>query len=194
MDEPSVRQSENIVGNDNAGRDIIKHRTSINYRWDANRVNPLAHLIDQFKNEHRGDTEVSRTIDKLEHFANPVANEQVVGLEEKLKVAGYASELDFARNTKELFAKQLVKFQFSETAQHIHAILLAEVYSRFHLFIRPLLQEQAAVVAVNHAIQHEIIDPIQAMLNDNVLEIYAAEINGMLYFLTGNCHIKWNKC
>jgi hypothetical protein len=52
----------------------------------------------------------------------------------------------------------------------------------------------ADLTEIKRAVQHEIIDPIEAMLGENVLDLYADEINGMLYFLTGNCHIRWTKC
>ena len=71
--------------------------------------------------------------------------------------------------------------------------MLAEVYSRFHLAIAPMIAADAELGAINKAVQHEIIEPIQQMLEENVLELYADEINGMLYFLTGNCHIRWTK-
>ena len=32
---------------------------------------------------------------------------------------------------------------------------------------------------------------IAECLGENILELYDDEIAGMLFYLTGNCHIKW---
>jgi hypothetical protein len=42
-------------------------------------------------------------------------------------------------------------------------------------------------------IKDEIINVLLQKLGENILEIYADSISGMLFFLTGNCHIKWSK-
>jgi hypothetical protein len=40
-------------------------------------------------------------------------------------------------------------------------------------------------------VQSQIISPVSELLGENVLDIYPDELSGMLYFLTGNCHIRW---
>ncbi len=194
MPDPSTTQSGNIVGGDQAGRDI-KKTTVFNYRPSPGCRNEIIRLAEKFRVERANDIAFNRTIAKLEHFQAQVPDDPLVGLEQKMEAAGYSPQhMEFAKKTKELFAKKLIEFQLSESAQRIQALLLAEVYSRFHLAIAPMIAADDDLGAINHAVQHEIIDPIQAMLEENVLELYADEINGMLYFLTGNCYIRWTKC
>ena len=38
----------------------------------------------------------------------------------------------------------------------------------------------------------EIIEPTYKHLEENILDINAVEIEGMLFFLTGNCHLRWD--
>ena len=44
----------------------------------------------------------------------------------------------------------------------------------------------------NHAlIAQAVLHRVRRLLGENPLRLFAEEINGMLYFLTGNCHIRW---
>jgi hypothetical protein len=194
VSDSDTTQSGNIVGGDQAGRDISKS-TIINYRVDPGCRTEIIRLAEKFLAERAKNTTFNRTIDKLEHYQTQVPDDPFVGLEQKLQAAGCSTQhVEFAKKTKELFTKKLVEFELSESAQRIEALLLAEVYSRFHNAIAPMIAADTDLAAINRAVQHDIIDPIQAMLEENVLELYADEINGMLYFLTGNCHIRWTKC
>ena len=40
-------------------------------------------------------------------------------------------------------------------------------------------------------IDDKVIKPAIFVLGENVLKLLKEDINGMIYFLTGNCHIKW---
>jgi len=194
MASSKITQSQNTVAGDQAAGDINKNQISFNYAYDSQRRTDIAVLIEKFRVEREGDIKFYETVDKLEHYKSSPPGEPTLTLEEKLEKGGCADQLRFARQTKELFSKNLVQFQYSESAQRIHALLLAEVYSRFHRLVSPLIHQGADINAINRAVQVEIIEPVQRLLQDNVLELYAAEINGMLYFLTGNCHIRWDKC
>jgi hypothetical protein len=100
--------------------------------------------------------------------------------------------LNFAEKSKEKFTKKLLKNEHSETAQYIYAFLLAKVYSRFETTIYPRLNEGHSEEFINQLLDEFIIKPIEDLLGNNLLRIFEDEINGMIYFLMGNCHIKWN--
>jgi len=191
--DPNVTQSQNVVRGDQAGRDVNKSTTIVNYSFDASQPTPIGLLIEKFRKEQAEDKQFRDIIAKLEHFSK-VADGKLSSLSEKLESGGCKSHVEFAEKAKELFAKKLVEFQYSESAQRIHAYLLAEVWSRFHRFVRPLIAEGADIHALNCCVEVHIIQPVQSMLGENDLELYSDEINGMLYFLTGNCHIRWDKC
>jgi len=69
---------------------------------------------------------------------------------------------------------------------------LAKVYSRFENNIYPRLNEGHPEEYINQLVDEFIVKPIEDLLGSNLLHIYEDEINGMIYFLMGNCHIKWN--
>lgn len=188
-----VVQKELAVYGDNAARDVNKP----SYVFPAPNVQSAAAFISQlvkkYKDEKNNNVEFRQTIEKLEHYSSPVSNEPILTLEQKLKNGGREDLINFALRTKEMFGKKLAKHSLSESAQEIHAFLLAEIVSRYHTSVYPHIYSGATIAAVNALIQTQIIEPLQEILGENALGHYADEINGMLYFLTGTCHIKWTK-
>jgi len=187
-----VNQSDNKVGGDQAGRDINKKITNI-IESRSSKITPMSKLIEKFKYEYENNIQFRQTVEKLEHFSQQADDGEVVGLEAKLEDGNQLDLLKFAQKTKEIFAKKLAKYQFYESAQKIHASLLAEVYSRFYRNVYPAIQQKLPQEVIQDLIQQKVIEPVQELLEENILELYADEINGMLYFLTGNCHIKWRE-
>lgn len=154
--------------------------------------NPMQHLIERFRKEREGDEAFTGIIPKLQHYSSIVdAPQDVQGLESKLRDGNYDHFVRVATATKEQFAKKLAEFQLSRSAQEILSMLLAEVYTRFNHKVWPAIcdnKEQSTILAM---VQEDIVEPISQMVDENVLELYSDELTGMLYFLTGNCHIKW---
>lgn len=186
MDKSKIIQKENVAGRDLAGRDI-------NYYYShAGKLTLMSVLIERFKKERESDILFNSMIERLQAFCDKAdEGDKIIGLEEKLLSGNYANYLAFAQKTKEQFSKKLTKYQFSESAQKILAYLLAEIYSLFNNHVYPLIQTGESQAVVLSAIQDKLIHPVKEMLEENVLEIFSDEINGALYFLTGNCHIKW---
>lgn len=151
----------------------------------------MGRLVEKFRRERQNDIRFNETLEILKHFGRPLSGEDVAGLEAKLRASGREGLLLFAQQTKELFTKKLVEHQFSEAAQEIHAYLLAEVFIRFNMEVLPAIQQGMPAEAVNALVRHQVIEPVQALQEENILRLFSTEITGMLYYLTGNCHIKW---
>jgi hypothetical protein len=181
-------QEKNIVGGDQAGRDIIKL-----YEGQLPKPSYMTRLMDKLKHEKENDIQFHQILEKLQEFCSTIDRDgtEVVGLDEKLIAGGFLSFIEFAKWTKEAFSKKLVKFQLYESAQMIYAHVLAHVYTRYHDLVYPLIKSKASEKDIHEAIHSKIVEPIQGLLEENVLELFADEINGAIYFLTGNCHIKW---
>lgn len=187
-----VTQSENVLENgDLAGRDIIKPVYNIG-RIAFGGQSQLEKLYERLEKEKNESAIFSEIVDELLHFKNNADDEGFIGLEKKLENGNRLNYLHFAETSKEKFAKKLLKNEHSETAQLIYAFLLAKVYSSFQTNIYPRISESLSEDFINQLVTEYIIKPLEDILGDNLLRIYDDEINGMIYFLTGNCHIKWN--
>lgn len=153
---------------------------------------PMQHLIQRFKAERENDEDFAGIIPKLQHFSSVIDGpNEIQGLESKLCEGNYDHYVGIASSTKEQFAKKLTEFQFSQSAQRILSMLLAEVHTRYHNRVWPAICEGSEQKVILKLVQEEVINPISQMVDENVLELYSDELTGMLYFLTGNCHIKW---
>ena len=190
MDVTHTTQENNVIGGNQAGRDLINNAINL-YASDGSQPTQMGRLVEKFRKERQNDTRFNETVSILEHFARALSGEDTIGLEAKLRASGRESLLVFAQQTKELFTKKLIEHQFSESAQEIHAYLLAEVYTRFHNEVLPAIENGTTMETVSSLVQRRVIQPVQDLLGENVLGLFAIEINGMLYYLTGNCHIKW---
>ena len=184
-----VQQKGNDVEGDNAGGDIYKN--TFNYSPATRRATALDTLSKTLALEIRDGTKDTRILEKLQHYRSQIAHEEVIGLEAKLREADMLSILKRAERDKEAFTKRLIELQLYPSAQRAFTHLLSEIYSRFHNMILPLIAKRADISFINLAVQEAIITPIADEIGDSPLELYQQEINGMLFFLTGNCHIRW---
>lgn len=184
-----VKQENNTVNGSQAGRDI----NNFNFGSSTTKISQMTRLIEKFKTEKANNPQLNIFVNELEHFTKRIGNENVIGLEEKLKAGNRENIIEFALRNKELYSRKLLKFQFSEAAQQINVYLLglAEVY--FTNYVYPRICNDAPETTVNTILMEQVINPLINELDENVLDFSPSEINGMIYFLTGNCHIKWSK-
>ncbi|MCR4469740.1 ABC-three component system protein [Burkholderia sp. SCN-KJ] len=191
----SANQKNNTAGRDIAGRDIIDNSTTsiVNVTTSVAASLELAQLYAKLKADGIGDPSGGAFSAKLEHYMSAVTEGDVRGLAEKLRESGRDDLLLLAMDLKQRAAKSIMKHQTSRTAQRIFTIILTELHSKFTLLVTPVIQQGSDRVAVDQCI-NAIVQTIQNMLGENVLEIDAMDLQGLLYFLAGNCHIRWDKC
>lgn len=150
----------------------------------------LAQLLDRYRHELKNDERTSEKLEELQRYGEAKEN-PLIPIETKLKEGQRGDLIDFALETKECFAKQLARHTHFESAQKIHLHLLAHIWSVFQTRILPEIQAGQSRLAIERLIQSEIIDPTLADLRDNPFDYSDREVQGMLYYLTGNCHIRW---
>lgn len=115
----------------------------------------------------------------------------------KLKDGGFSEKaIEKARRLKQYFAKKATKFQYYESAQRIDSYLFAKVCSSFDTYVMPLIEQATPLTDIKRAVYEQVILPIMNELNENgaadaCLCYNEDDIYGMLYYLTGNCHINW---
>jgi hypothetical protein len=190
MDDNDVTQSKNTVAGDQSGRDVNK---TWNYFLESqDSISTMSRLLRQFEDERRGNVRLNEIIEELDHYHSRLEGD-VIGLEQKLRDGDYETLIRFALIAKERFRKKLEKYQFSEAAQKINVHLLGRVWSNFENKIAPKIKIGIPADEIGGLIQKTIVDQVSSELLENPLDFTDIEINGMLYFLTGNCHIMWKK-
>ncbi len=171
---------------DIAGGDIHKN-TYVN----NSQKTPLREKIEALKEDCLHDPDFAQCIGELSHLINSAHPDEQRDLKTKLTDADRADEVHEAEELKEKFTKLLVKNSLSEQAQDAYAHVLCKIKLDYLHKIKPLLKSGASLQQVEAEVL-AIINIIYADLVGTVLEHNVREIKGMLYFLTGNCHIEWN--
>lgn len=100
--------------------------------------------------------------------------------------------IQYATEVKERFHKKLIKTsQYSLVAQDINVYLLTKVRRGFMMEIYTLICANESEEKINTLITERIIRPVQSDLGINLFHYNEDDIMGMIFFLTGNCHLKW---
>lgn len=169
------------AGGDVVGRDKITNILPAPTQMD---------LLSQKYVEEKSNQQVTYVIiDELTHYSNE--NYDIRDLTEKLEDAGFGYLIDVGEELKEEVSKLIIRNQHYKSAQKIITYLLAEVESIFNANIKKRLLDVREEAALKLLFRTHLEKEIQAHLGDNVLEIFNRQINGMVYFLTGNCHLEW---
>lgn len=187
----SIKQTDNVVSGDLVGRDKVE--TTLNLNMTSASVDELAALYAKLKSDGVGDSSGGMFCEQLEHYFGTNVDVDVRGLEAKLRESGRQDQIGSAKQLKERATMALMRQQTSRTAQRIYTIILSELHTKFELIVTPAIQSDASRADVDFRIS-AILDTTRMMLGANVLEITVRDLFGLLYFLGGNCHIRWDKC
>ncbi|MFY1664532.1 ABC-three component system protein [Pseudomonas sp. Pseu.R1] len=184
-----ANQSNNRVGGHMAAGDIST--VDINIITQAS-IEELAVLYEKMKVDGIGDPSGNTFSRKLQHYMALPTDGDVRGLEEKLRDSDRLDMLHFAMKEKEKAVKLIMKFQSSKTAQRVYTILLDELHTIYMLTVTPVIEaggdRQAVDLSINRALQ-----AIKSLLGENFMEFTVKDLLGLLYFLAGNCHVRWDK-
>ena len=116
----------------------------------------------------------------------------------KLLDGGFTEpEIIKATRRKEKYAKRLEKNLFFESAQWIDSQLFAKIIINFETYVeKPFINNGANKDIVLRVVVEKVITPVIDLINiegekDEVLNYTLEDIFGMVYYLTGMCHINW---
>ena len=172
-------------GGDFAGRDLTKMQITFS-------AGNLKELYKRFEEERRNNVHFNEVLEELDVFQRQKSNETVVGLEAKLRAGKKTDELiEMAMELKESYSKKLEKNKFFESAQRINAYLLGYARTHFVTYVYPEIKKGSNDEKVNMLMNQYVIQPMLSMLEGDTYGFTPQDIHGILYFLTGNCFIKW---
>lgn len=188
---PLVRQDSNIAGGHIAGGKLIDNSLTFNVQPDTK--TPLREMAENYRHEVEQNSDQKEFIEELRDYMKRVPGHEQRNLEQKLSAAKRDDLISNAKVLKEKFAKKLYKHTFSSSAQNVFVHILAMINSSFQLKIKPIIRENESSRLVDKAIYDEILEAIYYEVGNSELEINMDHIHGMLYYLTGNCYIEWEK-
>lgn len=188
MPENDISVTDTSIGGSFTGRDD----NSIHINNSYSRSLYLEDLYEKFQKEKETNPELKDLCEELDYF-NSIIDEDIIGLENKLRNGNRERLIKYAIDVKEKFHKKLMKTsQYSIVAQDINVYLLSKVRRGFVMEIYSLICENESEEKINMLITERIINPVKADLGINLFRYDEDDIMGMIFFLTGNCHIQWN--
>jgi len=177
-----------LKGNSALHGDII----GIKHEYNIQKKTKLTLLFEKLNEEFNSDDKVSHVIDDLQKYQD---SRDRISLEDKLKDGDRLYLLDDALWLKQQYTKKLTKFQFYESAQEIHAFLLGVVLEKFRNVIKPMIIIGRNEEEISRCLSDNVISPILKIIQDqgcyDMMGLSSDDIEGMVYYLAGKCHINW---
>lgn len=150
--------------------------------------------FEKLQHEVRNDIRYSTFIDDFNTY-NTILDG--IGLEQKLIDGGFSEkEIIKALNFKDKYARRVVMGEMYHAQQEIDVEIFSIIDSNFSTYILPKVEAFVQKNLVLECLMEKIIQPILDLLNtegeaDEYLNYNANDIYGMIYFLTGKCHLNW---
>ncbi|CAM3694440.1 ABC-three component system protein [Halomonas casei] len=132
-------------------------------------------------------------IEELGEYTTNRPDREIIGVEKKLENGGREDLIENAVYLKNKFERYLAKKQLSLVEQHVYAHVLAMIDTTFNQKIRPLILDGKSKTEVDAAVQEYIIEPVYQSVVGYNSSVTSNLVAGMLYFLTGKCHLIWGK-
>lgn len=157
----------------------------------------LISCFRELQEEVRNDDRLQKKLEDIKRYRTRLPH--TIGLKAKLQDGGFSKDaIDKACRQKQYYAKKSTKYQYYEGAQKIDSYLFAIVSSRFDTYVMPLIVKQSSLDVIKKVVYEQVIMPVVDKLafngeKDTELRYNIDDIFGMLYYLTGNCHINWKE-
>ena len=152
-------------------------------------------LFNRLKEQMSSEIRYHEIIEDLVEYRTKLDGTK--GLEEKLRDGNIPARMILkALRQKDKYAKKADKFSCYEAAQQIDLQLFSMIKDKFEVFVYPMLLKGASVNDIMITIETEIVDKAREILfseggNADSLNYTTDTIYGMLYYLTGMCHLNW---
>jgi hypothetical protein len=175
-----------------AGRDVKLTENNYHYGEYRRGLNNLKSLIAKLDLKAEAQHGVVEFIEQLRDYVEPPESLSGKDLETKLKEAGRnIDDITKATLHKERFRQLLTELQFYPKAQHILAEMLGLIEQSWRYKVMPLFESNADRVEIDRAIYDEVLVQFQDVIGVEPLSLTTQQVEGMMFFLTGNCWINW---
>lgn len=183
MSKQTVFKNARIAG------DVVQGDKNVNLAPLLPLEKAIQSIIDSTEENHK----LEEIIEELAEYITNRPDREVIGVEQKLVNGGRNDLLKDAVYLKNKFERTIAKDQMSLITQKVYSHVLAMVGSSFNHKVRPLILENKNKSEVDLAIHKEIIEPVYQSIVGFNQQITPEHVAGMLYFLTGKCHLIWNE-
>lgn len=175
-----VHQQNNIANVENLN---ITSKT----RWQK--------YFEELNRQVENDERYATFIDDFKEYNTTIKGN--ISLEQKLIDGKFnKTEIDRALRLKEKYAKRVVKDEMFLAQQKIDVEIFSIIDNGFYTYVYPLIIKNHPKDEILIVLKEKVVQPILDILNregseDDYLNYNINDIFGMVYFLTGKCHLNW---
>ncbi|WP_461196632.1 ABC-three component system protein [Acinetobacter pittii] len=190
--DSSVNQSDinanKVIGRDDNSRTYHTH-------LDLNKNNGIKTIAEMYirilenSDKFIDDEVYHETRDSLLRYMTPRANMKT--LEVKLEEAKRVDLIQDALELKESTTKFITRYEASDSGQFILVNILATIASKHRAYIIPAILEGQPRSVIDALIDSQVIGSAIEILNGTGKALSTERMYGLMYYLAGNCHIKW---
>lgn len=141
------------------------------------------------KDSFLDDETYQETKNSLCRYMTPKSNMQT--LEEKLTEADRDELIEYAEELKEDTTKFVLMYEASNSSRYILTHILSTIASKHKAYIIPAIKMGKPRDVVDALIDNMVIGNALSILNGTDKSITTERMYGLMYYLAGNCHIKW---
>ena len=174
-------------------------------------VNPAATTVN---NNYYGNAETSRMaadfeklryeirkgitqniFDELDYYLTELPGTKPA--EDKLSDGHFSDyQIREAMRQKDLYARRAEKYKYYPAAQQIIYDIFCSIKNEFYASIYPMVETSQPLADILLALRTNIVKPLMEKLerngaSDEYLRFSEDHIYGMIYYLTGMCHLNW---
>jgi hypothetical protein len=175
----------------------VRYQDGASHEGDNNfyTLSSLESTIDQVKKSCLGHDELISIMEDLAEYLDDYPGREIIGLEVKLQRGNRTDLVERAIRLKNKFARRVAKDQMSLVEQTVYIQVLSAICSVWHQCIYPAIISGQSKTEIDRLVYVELVQPAhQAIVRFDSL-VTTELVSGMLYFLTGLCHISWEaKC
>lgn len=156
-------------------------------------LHPLEKAIKSIQESITENSDLEGIIEELAEYTTNRPDREIIGVEAKLQAGGREDAIQNAVYLKNKFERKIAKKQLSHVEQHVYAHILAVIETTFNQTVRPLILKGSSKEVVDAAVHKEIFEPVYKAVVGFDVSITMQHVAGMLYFLTGKCHLVWSE-
>lgn len=188
--EQSNIDAEKVIGRDDYSKTTINNITQTTYKGEDR---TLRKLLEEHELERQKNTDYQEFSDALNNFFKQKTEANLRNLEQKLIDGNRQHLIDVALEAKERVTKKIYKHQLYKTAQEVYTYLLTNIRTVFkHSIESKIKSGKFQEFEIDDLVEEKIINSFYETVQGSSLYIDRDELYGLLYLLTGNCHIAWD--
>ncbi|WP_098729231.1 ABC-three component system protein [Acinetobacter baumannii] len=190
----SVNQNENqitaeqvklIAGDDKSTVNNLNFSPNNTTRTIAQMYQRILENSDNFLD----DETYQETKNSLFRYLNPKS--AMITLEEKLKAADREELIEDALELKEATNKFITMYEASSSGQYILVHILSTIATKHKAYVIPAIKTGKPRDVIDAIIDSMVIGNALSIIDGTGKSITSERMYGLMYYLAGNCHIKW---